>query len=34
MSDRVARALKAVSGVLLTSFGALFLVAPDLMLAA
>lgn len=32
MSERWGKALKGVSGVLLTSFGALFLLAPDLLL--
>jgi hypothetical protein len=32
MTERVAKALKGVSGVLLASFGALFLLAPDLLM--
>lgn len=32
MSERAAKALKGVSGILLASFGALFLLAPDLLL--
>jgi hypothetical protein len=31
MSERVARVLKAISGVLLVTFGALFLLAPELL---
>lgn len=34
MSERLAKALKALSGALLLGFGALFLLAPDLLLRA
>ncbi len=34
MSERLARGLKGVSGVLLAAFGALFLLAPDLLTGA